>query len=320
MYKKFSLAALVGLMSLAAVLLIIGCSDNKSTNPGNNTQNTLTAEEQFALLNPYLNNVNPDNPPVSGSASDVLGISPLSFGFGTVHGEFLSGVDLATVANIEIPGLNKGVPGAINPASISLDYVDGWWEIEIDSARTDAEGAKTVHYTGRVQFQDASGTAQNSPDETTVKYTEDGDFTSTFNKTDAQSSLNVTWVSHSSATINLNPLSGMATLNASASGSITGAYIADFGASTLALGYDGTTSNVMVSLVGPDQCPSTGSIGVNFNIQYDSSDADTTVDHVDADWTMNASVQQGGTAQITFQSGDFTRTVTEDLECGGGGN
>lgn len=312
--KKYSMGVTLALASIAAMLVIAGCSDNKSTGSTNNND-TLTAEEQFALLDPYLNNVDPDSPPEAGGASDLFGISPLTFGLGTVHGEFLGGIDLATLGGIEIPGLNKGVPHAINTATVSLNYVDGWWEFEIDSARTDEQGMKTVHYAGKVRFQNASGTSQQVPDETTVHFTEQGDLTTVVNKTDVQNSFNAAWISHSMATIDLNPLTGIATLNVSANGSITGAHTTDLTASTLVLSYDGTTSNVTVSLLEADQCPMTGLISVDFNLKYDSG-GETIVDHVDADWKMTANVQASGDAQVTFQSGDFSRTVSENLECG----
>ncbi|GAB4319343.1 MAG: hypothetical protein Kow0074_08900 [Candidatus Zixiibacteriota bacterium] len=308
MSSRSGMAFALSMVTLLAVLFA-GCSDDDNGG-GTGPETTLTAEEQFELIDDFL-----DIDTTRTSELNAIDIDPLELGLGLVHGELIGGVSEDNLSNLDVPGLRKRSPLPIGSASLSFNYVGGWWEIDLDSAITNDEEARSVSLDIRIRFETAAGVPQMAPDENTAKFIEESTLDATVGIVDPTGTTNLNWIITSDVVIDITPAGG-ATLNSSTEGKFTATFVGQNSSYTFILDVDGQTDNLTVESL-EQSCPEAGSISVTMQLTYDSMSFDTPVDHADATWTLSGSIEEGGVVNATIQSGDFSRAVSGDFECGG---
>ncbi len=300
MSRMVHLIAAVSLLSL----VLVGCSDDDNGNGGTGPVNTISAEEQFELIDQFID-LDPDT-----TEEGALGFSILTLGIGEISGAFLDGIDEQDFEGFFLPGLNKAVPSNLVRASVSYGYSNGWWEIQIDSAFSAFGLIYDLSLIDSVRFETAGGEPQQIPGDDTETFIERTNYDLEMSGVFGGQTFNLdmdfaTGVDISGLT------TATATINGGTSGTFSGGYQSNDTTATFALTVDGSTTNGVVPNFEEGGCVASGSmeigLGLDANVTTPSGSASA-----QGTWDVNVTIVNG-IATITYESGDVTLTETADL-------
>ncbi|GAB4319349.1 MAG: hypothetical protein Kow0074_08910 [Candidatus Zixiibacteriota bacterium] len=295
--------ATVGIIALLAIMAT-GCSDDE--NGGTGPANALSPEDQFELID-QLFDLDAD----TTDEESALDLGVLSLGIGEIRGEFLDGIDESDFENFYIPGLSKAVPSQPLSASVSYAYSNGWWVIQVDSAFSGFGLTFEIHMIDSVRFEDASNSPQQIPDETTEQFIErtsfDLDMSGAFGG--EAFDFDFDFATH----VDIGGLNtNTATINGGTLGTLGGEFQSADTTATFTLTIQGTTTNgVVPDFMTGDGCPSSGEMDIDLGIDA-TVIANGLTQSAQGTWQIDVSISNG-IATITYQSGNYTAMVTEDV-------
>lgn len=299
----------IGLFAVTGVLamLLVACSsDKKSTN----STNTLTEEQQYELIDSFLN-LNFDS-----QSSDPFAVDALTLGLGQINIQFLDGVTEEDITNngIFIPGLGKRVSPGQMKTSFSLNYSNGWWVIQADSALSAGSSSFSWSVLDSVRFETIGGLPQQVPDPSTSQYVERATVSATggFDANNVAADLAMSL--HSAAIIS-NLTTSTVVLNSNSSGSFAFGLSSTDGDVDLSFDFTGATTGFTVpNFDQGNDCPSSGSMAINLGVEVNAQSA-TQSGHAQSNWDIAVGINEGGTATVQVQSGKLLRSATGPI-CG----
>lgn len=307
MRRKYTLAAMIGLMSIAAIGLVVGCSSDKST--GSNNTNTLSAQDQYDLLDMFLNLENDQE------KTTITSLPGPALALGLLDINFLDGVDESDVQHLTIPGLGKRIGSDPSSASLSILFANGWWTVTLDSAFSNNGLSGTVTFIDSVRFEMVGGQAQQTPDASTSTMRLHAHATVTWNGTYLGGDLDGDFVFGTISTLS-GLTSAAAMLNTNSSGTFGADYQQGGTTYNLSIGLTGQTANITAPItIEGLGCPNGGAISATLVVAAEADDGETQ-QSANATWTLTGQVQEGGIVPYTIQSGSFSKSGTTDFGCG----